>query len=93
MSFSCGGSQLVDSRSGQRVPLASATATVVIRDFLARVCIHQKYVNNEVKPVEALYAFPMEPEGGASSGRCFPVNLLSPMTDHARFLFHISCCM
>ena len=52
---------------GKPIPLEGVTVDAEIRDFCSRVTVTQRYRNQEEKPIEALYVFPLD-ERAAVSG-------------------------
>ncbi len=52
---------------GKPIPLEGVTIDAEIRDFCSRVTVTQRYRNQEDKPIEAVYVFPLD-EGAAVSG-------------------------
>lgn len=49
------------------IPLAGVTVAATLKDFASRVVVSQRYRNQEAKPIEAVYVFPLE-EGAAVCG-------------------------
>ncbi|HEX9186524.1 MAG TPA: VIT and VWA domain-containing protein, partial [Vicinamibacteria bacterium] len=54
------------SREGARVPLVGVVARAEIRDYACRVCLSQRFRNDEDRPIEAVYKFPLD-DGAAVS--------------------------
>lgn len=52
---------------GNPIPLEGVTIDAEIRDFCSRVTVTQRYRNQEAKPIEAVYLFPLD-ERAAVSG-------------------------
>ncbi len=52
---------------GEPIPLEGVSVEATIKDFCSRVTITQRYRNQESKPVEAVYVFPLD-EGAAVCG-------------------------
>jgi Ca-activated chloride channel family protein len=48
------------SRAGARVPLVGVSARAEIRDYACRVVLSQRFRNDEVQPIEAVYKFPLD---------------------------------
>ena len=42
------------------VPLTGVAVDAEISNLCARVTVTQRYVNNEAKPIEAVYVFPLD---------------------------------
>jgi Ca-activated chloride channel family protein len=55
------------SREGTPVPLVGVHARAEIRDYACRVVLSQRFRNDEAKPIEAVYKFPLD-EGAAVCG-------------------------
>ena len=55
------------SREGARVPLVGVVARAEIRDYACRVSLSQRFRNDEDRPIEAVYKFPLD-EGAAVCG-------------------------
>jgi Ca-activated chloride channel family protein len=51
----------------EAIPLTGVTVDAVITGLCARVVVGQRYVNTETRPIEAVYAFPLD-EGAAVCG-------------------------
>jgi hypothetical protein len=52
---------------GEPIPLEGVSVEATIKDFCSRVTLTQRYRNQEAKPVEAVYVFPLE-DGAAVCG-------------------------
>ena len=52
--------QLVSKESHAPVPVREVNINATVKDFLASVTVNQKYQNDEAKPLEVLYMFPVE---------------------------------
>src|SRR5512134_3319915 len=52
------------SREGAPVPLLGVVARAEIRDYACRVVLSQRFRNDEDRPIEAVYKFPLD-EGAA----------------------------
>ena len=55
------------SREGAPVPLLGVVARAEIRDYACRVLLSQRFRNDEDRPIEAVYKFPLD-EGAAVCG-------------------------
>jgi hypothetical protein len=55
------------SREGAAVPLLGVVARAEIRDYACRVVLSQRFRNDEDRPIEAVYKFPLD-EGAAVCG-------------------------